>query len=71
MKADRERRENRYDVFTSEDFRLRPVIGHKIIFTGEKNRPTSQIASRFSTDDIYLSNYVIVNLCTYIINIHT
>ena len=45
--ADRERRGNRYDVFTSEDFRLRPVIGHKIIFTREKNRPTSQIASSF------------------------
>ena len=47
VKADRERRENRCDVFTSEDFRLGPVIGHKIIFTGEKNRPTSQIASSF------------------------
>ena len=47
MKADRERRENGYDFFTSEDFRLRPVIGHEIIFTGEKNRLTSQIASSF------------------------
>ena len=27
VEADSERRENRYDVFTSEDFRLLPVIG--------------------------------------------
>ena len=42
-----ERRENRYDVFNSEDFRLRPVIGYTIILTCEKNCPTSQIASNF------------------------
>ena len=33
VKADSERRENRYDVFDSEDFRLRPVIGYTIILT--------------------------------------
>ena len=47
VKADSERRENRYDVFDSEDFRLRPVIGYTIILTCEKNCPTSQIASNF------------------------
>ena len=36
--------------FTSEDCRLRPVIGHTIIFTSEKNRPTNQIASNFQRD---------------------
>ena len=47
VKADSERRENRYDVFISVDFRLRPVIGYTIILTCEKNCPTSQIASNF------------------------
>ena len=47
VKADRERRENRYNFFTNEDFRLRPVIGHTITFMGEKNRPTCQIARSF------------------------
>ena len=32
VKADSERRENRYDFFTSDVFRLRPVIGHPIRF---------------------------------------
>ena len=46
VKADSERRENRYDVFSSEDFRLRTVIGYTIILNCEKNCPTSrQIAS--------------------------
>ena len=32
VKADSERRENRYDFFTSDVFRLRPLIGHTLIF---------------------------------------
>ena len=32
VKADSEKRENPYDFFTSEVFRLRPVIGHTIRF---------------------------------------
>ena len=32
---------------TSEDFRLRPVIGHAIIFTSEKIRLANQMASSF------------------------
>ena len=49
VKVGRERRENRYDFFfTREDFRLRPVIGHTIIFTSEKIRPTNQIVVVFS-----------------------
>ena len=40
VKADSERRENRYDFFTSEAFRLRPVIGHTIRF--RQNCPTNQ-----------------------------
>ena len=37
VKADSERRENKYDFFPSAGFRLRPVIGHTIIFTCDKN----------------------------------
>ena len=40
-----ERRKNRYVFVTSEDFRLRLVIGHRVFFfTREKNRTTNQIA---------------------------
>ena len=48
VKADSERRENRYDMFLLvKIFRLRPVIGYTIILDCEKNCPTSQIASNF------------------------
>ena len=67
VKADSERRENRYDVFISEDFRLRPVIGYTIILTCEKNCPTSQIASNFQ--QIIFTGHItlMINFITYII----
>ena len=33
--------------FTSEKFRLRPVIGRTMFFTSDKNRPTNQIRSSY------------------------
>ena len=33
--------------FTSEKFRLRPVIGRTIFFTSDKNRPTNQVRSSY------------------------
>ena len=49
-------------VKESDHFRLWPVIGHTIVFTSEKNRPTNQIDSNFQqmnspfTDKIQYSN---------------
>ena len=46
--AQRQRRDLLFFVVKESDhFRLRPVIGHTIIFTNAKNRPTNQTDSNF------------------------
>ena len=46
--AQRQRRDLLFFLVKESDhFRLRPVIGHTIIFTSDKNRPTNQIDSNF------------------------
>ena len=66
MKAGSERRENQYDVFTSEDFRLLPVIGKGYFLLVRTIVPPVEL-QEFLTDDIYWSYYVMVDLSTYII----